>query len=107
MLAFAAAMEKMERHGGCGVTALVRADGGAWCGGACAIPICSSLLVVREGWWSVRVVAADAEARRWCCGNSRWSEMMARCYGCVREDGTVVVLLLQLMVVRELAEKIT
>ncbi|QCE07108.1 hypothetical protein DEO72_LG9g2124 [Vigna unguiculata] len=24
-------MEKMERHGGCGVTALVRADGGARC----------------------------------------------------------------------------
>jgi len=40
MLAFAAAMEKMERHGGCGVTALVRADGGAW--------------------WSARLAAAAA-----------------------------------------------
>jgi len=39
----------MAEQGCCGVTALVRADGGAWCGGACAIPICSLLLVVREG----------------------------------------------------------
>jgi len=33
-----------------------------------AVPICSSLLVVREGWCCV--VAADAEARRWRCGGS-------------------------------------
>ncbi|QCD93201.1 hypothetical protein DEO72_LG5g1273 [Vigna unguiculata] len=44
MLAFAAAMEKMERHGGCGVTALVRADGGAW--------------------WSARLAAAAVEGGR-------------------------------------------
>ena len=45
-----------------------------WCGADSgeefAVPICSSLLVVREGWWSVRVVAADAEVRRWRCGGS-------------------------------------
>ena len=33
-------------------------------------------MVVREGWWSVRVVAANAEARRWRCGGSA---VVARC----------------------------
>jgi len=57
-------------------------------------------MVVREGWWSVRVVAADAEARRWRCGGSA---VVARCsifrrvFALLlqmrrREDGGVVVL---------------
>jgi len=41
-----------------------------WAGGCAAEVWQFPWLLREEEWWSVRVVAADAEARRWRCGGS-------------------------------------
>jgi len=55
MLAFAATMEKMERHGGCGVAAVGCVNGGRREGDECAVEMAAAAAMVGGREIRVRV----------------------------------------------------